>query len=197
MKLASTFALSALVCTVLACNHPDWIASSGTHSITDEDASELNPKQDAEKFPDAWVGTWEGELSVLKNLEVVQTVGAELTIALLDDGSGYEWTTRYLGDTKITKSYKLIAIDAEKGHYQIDEGPVQLDSYYANGTLRGWFQIGKTLIYSQYEMVGDKLVFELISGASNVDREGQDPETGGTVTSLPIDAFQRIELQRK
>lgn len=147
-------------------------------------------------FPESWVGEWKGELSIFRGKEVAQTVGVEMKIKELEDGTGFEWTTRYLDERKTVKPYKLLVLDETAGHYQLDEGPIKLDSYFANGTLRSWFKSGEVLIYSQYELVGEHLVFELISGKAVSESDGADPESGSKVDSLPINGFQRMVLIR-
>jgi hypothetical protein len=99
------------------------------------------------------------------------------------------------------RDYELVAVNPERGHYQIDEkNTIYLDSYYRSGYFTSMFRVQNAYILTSYLKQGDDLIFEIISGSGtntmlsgNSKVEGQDiPE----VTSYLINGRQKALLKR-
>ena len=100
------------------------------------------------QFPLDWIGHYEGPLSVIDIHGDTQRVEMKLTIGPPDDLGMYTWTIQY-GD-KDKRYYGLEAINAEKGHYRIDEyNSIKLDAFLKGNNLITNFSIlSRNITYS-------------------------------------------------
>ncbi len=154
-------------------------------------------------FPAAWSGDWAGTLEIFNATGKLQELPMELHIHALDTvPAAYTFQIVY-GEDKVTgaRPYELVTVDAAKGLYLMDEkNSIKMEAYYINGKLIQWFEVEGTLLYSTTELVGEELLWEIISGSSTpVSTTGNqtvDGEEIPPVKTYPIGAMQRARLRR-
>lgn len=139
------------------------------------------------EFPAAWSGEWEGELSIYRGPQKVDSLPMELHILPIDTLDRYSWTIIY-GEDKVKgrRSYSLMVIDAETGHYAIDEhNSIILDAYLNAGKFYSCFSIDKSMVVSITELVGDSLTYEFLSGNLDPVRvSGDTVHQGDTIPAV-------------
>lgn len=173
--------------------------------VAKEDLTSLSKEKIAdttEKFPDTWLGNWKGTLNIYNEKGLAQAIPMELEMAKIEDSENYIWAIIYGEDKeKGRRSYELKIVDAEKGVYVIDEkNSIELESYLLGNKLYNRFLVAESLLLCTYEKVGDKMIFEVISGkneaVSTTGGEVVDGEEIPEVKTYPIIVSQRAELKR-
>ena len=155
-------------------------------------------------FPNSWVGDWSGQLEIFNATGKLQELPMELHIHLLDTvPNAYTFQIVY-GEDKITgnRPYELITLDAAKGLYLMDEkNSIKMEAYYLNGKLVQWFEVEGTLLFTTTELVGEELLWEIVSGSSTpvstTGNETVDGEEIPPVRTYPVGAMQRARLRRE
>lgn len=154
-------------------------------------------------FPASWVGDWRGQLEIFNAKGKMQELPMELHIHPLDSvPGGYSFEIVY-GEDRVTgaRPYELLTVDAEKGLYLMDEkNSIKMEAYYINGKLIQCFEVQGTLLFTSTELVGNELVWEIISGNSDpISTTGDkvvDGEEIPPVKTYPMGAMQRARLRR-
>jgi len=168
-----------------------------------EKAQMVKKAMDTLTFPDSWLGIWAGELEIYRENKLQQKLPMELELLESDSSENYIWAIIY-GEDKIAgrRPYELEILDTEKGHYRVDEkNTIKLESYLFGNKLYNWFAVMNSMILCTYELDGDELLFEIVSGSTepvsitgNQKYEGEDiPE----VKTYPVAVTQRAVLRRK
>lgn len=167
-----------------------------------QDPEIISPKEPL-SFPDGWVGIWKGELNIFNQNGFQQSLLMQLHIQPLDSLGQYSWTIIYGTDLEAgSRPYVLNTIDAEKGHYEIDErNSIAMEAYFLHDKLFNRFTVMDNLLLSSTEMRDGQLVFEIISGslvaASQTGDTVVDGEKIPPVATLPVTVLQRAVLTRE
>jgi len=100
-----------------------------------------------------WAGQWQGSCTIAPAYRGVSSISATLTIAPAGNGR-YAWRTVYEENAamqRVVKDYELVAVDAAKGRYVLDEkNGLKLDAYLAARALHVYFRIGGSRIPTIY-----------------------------------------------
>ena len=133
-------------------------------------------------FPNIWSGTYQGTLDIYTDKGLQQSVAMELEIAG-------------------RRSYELITIDSEKGHYQIDEkNSIILDAYLRGNIFVSRFSVMGNLLDCTYEKLEDEIIFTIVMGkeAGLIDTGGGviNGDTIPSVQPFSIGVVQRGKLKR-
>lgn len=146
----------------------------------------------ADPFPTLCEGTWQGTMNIWSHGRLMDSVKIKLTILpLLDERASYSWKTEYLSETNpMVKDYIIYQKEGSIYEYIIDEGDgVLLTNYIYDSKMYNLFKVGKTWLTSSYEFLGDRLIFEVTSGAkSKLKSKG--------VVNYTFDFLQRAVLRR-
>ena len=155
-------------------------------------------------FPEDWLGDWEGELSIYRGNELMQSIPMQMHIQRTADSTRIDWSTTYTSDKgPIEKPYQLQTVDPEKGQYLIDElNSIRLESYlFAGQKLVSWYDVQGSRILATHELQGERLVFEIIAGSTEAvsvsGGTGEGDEKIPEVITYPIKVLQRAVLTRK
>src|SRR5262245_28004945 len=101
-------------------------------------------------------GSWRGTCAITPEHEGVSSFGAELIVEPGKRDDRLSWTIVYHLRGTETRAYELIAVDAAKGHYVVDEkNGLMLDAYFAGGVLYSTFAIGEGVIAASYQVLSD------------------------------------------
>lgn len=126
-------------------------------------------------FPKEFIGVWEGKMQIYKNGEIKDSVNTRQTIAESSEPDTWIWRTDYFSklDT-IVKDYLLKVIDKEKNHYAIDEQDgISLDCVLHQNKLFSSFSVQGNILTTSYQIIEDKLVFEVIMAYKVESEKGQ------------------------
>lgn len=135
-------------------------------------------------------GEWSGLLLISNQGQITDSVEVLLTVEPLENSQGYTWKTEYLSkEYPIIKDYQLIPSDTLENVYVLDEqNEIYLYQYLHGNKLYSQFEVQGSQLSSSYELVDDRLIFEVISGKKlNV--------TNG-VTNFAVTNVQRAVLER-
>jgi hypothetical protein len=154
-------------------------------------------------FPSTWVGDWSGKLEIFNVTGKLQELPMELHIHPLDTvPEAFTFAIVY-GEDKVAglRAYELVTVDAAKGRYLMDEkNSIKMEAYYVNGKLVQWFEVEGTLLYTTTELVGEELLWEIVSGsATPVSTTGNETVNGEEippVKTFPVSVIQRARLRR-
>ncbi|GAB4127429.1 MAG: hypothetical protein OHK0045_19880 [Raineya sp.] len=122
-----------------------------------------------------WLGIWKGNLQIYSLEGKKQVIPMELHILPTDTAGRYTWKILY---DKSPRNYTLIAQDASKGLYLIDEknGIILENQLFAN-TFFGCFEVMGNLLTSTYRLEGKQLIFEIFSmSKKKLQKTGNIPE---------------------
>ena len=153
------------------------------------------------EFPKDYIGNWSGILQIYKGTGKVQEVPMQLNIQPLKDSAGtqYSWEIIYGEKAKDHRPYRLVPVDAAKGHWLVDENDgIQLDCFYLGGTLFSTFAVEGNLLTSMDRLENGKLYYEITSTKTKPFKT-----TGGlSKDSPPVDSYnipttQKAVLTRK
>ena len=154
-----------------------------------------------EKFPEAWVGNWSGELFIYNTKGLKQKIPMGLEIQPTAKKEVFTWALIYGEDKeKGRRSYELNIKDVEKGRYVIDEkNSILLDCYLYHNKLYSRFRVMDNVLLCTYEKQGDQIIFEVISGnqkaVSTTGGEKVEGEDIPEVKSFDIIVSQRAVLK--
>jgi hypothetical protein len=157
-----------------------------------------DPVQTDFAFPGDWTGRWYGTVHSDGAGEIAP-FDMELHVEPIDGSENHTWTIVYvLPDARQERMYELEVVDAEAGHYRVDEkNSIVIDCYVAANALHCQFSVGAAMITVRYIREGKNLVFDLLS-----NRFDPAIETGGVdgvpvVSAYPLMATQRAALERR
>ncbi|MEM9991458.1 MAG: hypothetical protein AAF738_06805, partial [Bacteroidota bacterium] len=152
--------------------------------------SVLNAQSDTLDFPADWVGEWKGALHIYTGAGLQQTVDMELHILPIDTSTAYTWTIIY-GEDKVAgqRPYQLKTVDAQKGHYRVDEqNSILLDAYLLGGKLFERFSVMGNLLLATTEVRDETMYYEIVSGTeTSIQTTGDTVVKGDTIP--PVAAF--------
>ncbi len=150
------------------------------------------------KISEDWLGVWKGKMSLYSASGVSQVIDNEIHIQKI---SPQRWTWKIVyddGKNRQERAYELLASNADKGKYQIDEkNSIVLDAQWSDNTLLCVFKVEKSQIFTTYRLLNHTLYFENV-----MVRSDQPKTTGGQgevpkVDSFPIRSFQRGILKKQ
>lgn len=167
-------------------------------------ASDKKASHELPKFPQDWLGIWEGDLYIYTAKGVVDTLPMALNHAVKND-SVYAWEIIYnkgIAGKEETRAYELHTVNAAKGHYFVDEKDgILLDSYVRGNALISRFEVMGSLLESVERIEDDKLIFEIFSGNNLAIRTSGDTiigkDTIPAVKSFSISVMQRAVLHKR
>lgn len=153
-------------------------------------------------FPAAWQGKWAGTLEIFNQKGKVQSLPMELHLLPKGAAGAFTWTIIY-GEDKVAgaRNYELLPLDTAKGWYLLDEkNTIRMEAYLLDGKLFQWFEVQGNLLYTSTELVGEELIWEIISGSTTpVSTTGGQPFEGeeiSPVKTFPVAVLQRARLRR-
>ena len=117
----------------------------------------------SKKFPQDWLGYWEGELNIYNHTGRTMTIPMALDNATTDNDSIWTWAIIYGEDTiSGRRDYELNIVDVSKGHYVVDEkNSIFLDAFLLDNSLVSTFNVGGSIIQSSYELDGNEMLFSI------------------------------------
>lgn len=129
-----------------------------------------------------WYGKWVGQMEIVSPGRANVTVPMSLEIVPADSGWRYVITYNAGTDKPDRRDYKLVAIDAAKGHYAIDENNgIILDAYLLGNCLFTHFAVMENGIISRVCMESaGTLHYEIISGKTTPVRVSGGNQHQGT-----------------
>jgi len=147
-------------------------------------------------FPSSWQGDWAGELQIYNTKGLQQSIPMQLLIQAIDNTGDYTFTIIYgLDVEKGKRSYILKTIDAEKGHYMIDEqNSIAIDAYLLGDKLVQRFEVMGNLLETFIEKRGNTLVWEIFSGKMHSTTTGNTVHKGDTIP--PVEAYPMTVYQK-
>ncbi|MCX6218993.1 hypothetical protein [Spirosoma sp.] len=142
-------------------------------------------------FADACVGTWTGTMHIYSKGTLKDSVPVRLTVTVAEPRKAWAWKTEYLSSKMpVVKDYTLRLKDAAKHEYVTDEGDgVVLADYLFGNKLYSVFETQGIVLTSTYELLGDRLIFEVTSGK-------KQPEPSQGVTNYSVDNLQRVVFKK-
>jgi len=151
-------------------------------------------------FPLEWIGLYEGELLVFNETKDTNIVQMKLEVRSPNAEGYYPWTIQY-GESDI-RAYGLEVINADKGHYIIDEfNSIKLDSYLRDNHFISHFNVMNSDLLVDYERVNGGIVVNLyFSQAQPVSLTGSEiigKDTIPEVKSFKVPVFQKAFLKKQ
>ncbi len=122
----------------------------------------------------------------------------ELHVHPIEGSDRWTWTIVYgEGEKRAPREYELLALDPEKGLYEVDEkNGILLKGYVIHNAFYGLFSVQGSLILDKYERKGDALEFEIISGQLGQGRMSGDTVLTGNDTIPPVMDYPLRVMQR-
>ncbi|GAB3024668.1 hypothetical protein [Spirosoma pulveris] len=142
-------------------------------------------------FADACVGTWTGTMHIYSKGVLKDSVPVRLTITVAEPKKAWHWKTEYMSvKMPVVKDYTLRLKDAAKHEYVTDEGDgLVLADYLFGNKLYSVFETQGIVLTSTYELIGDRLIFDVTSGK-------KQPEPSQGVTNYSVDNLQRVVFSK-
>lgn len=143
------------------------------------------------QIPTKWFGEWKGTMYMLKNGKLTDSVMVSLTIKPIEENKSYTWKMQYHSEKMpMTKDYKLVVKDAEKGIFLTDEGGgVELQDYLFQDKFYSVFEVQNTMLTATYEYRNNEIIFEVTSGKkTNTVAEG--------VTNFSVNFLQKAIFKK-
>jgi hypothetical protein len=153
-------------------------------------------------FPAAWSGEWKGTLELFIPSGKVQELPMEVHILPVEGSANFTWTLIYGEDKEAGKrAYELQTLDAAKGKYLIDEkNSILIEAYLLGGKFFQCFEVQGNLLYTSAELVGEELIWEILSGSLDpVSITGGQILAGEeipNVKAFPLKVMQRARLRK-
>lgn len=156
----------------------------------------LFPQQPEKKFPEAYFGSYKGDL-LIKGAQIERTISMEFHMKATDSIGKYQYQLVYIVDGKRQeRNYNLITKDALKGEYTIDENNgIILSARQFDNRLYSFFEVQGSLIFTLEEFYDNYMIFEVIASnkkekVESVGAEEDNPE----VFAYPVTVSQRAKL---
>ena len=184
---------SYMLCFVAVCAAACIFASCGAKTAQ---KTAVQPQ-----FPKDFVGNWSGVLQIYTSQGKKQEVPMQLNIQPLKDSAStqYSWEIIYGEKAKDHRPYRLVPVEADKGHWLVDENDgIQLDCFYIGNTLYSQFAVQGSYLTCTDRLEGNKLYYEITTAKVKPLKT-----TGGTsADSPPVDSYsvpatQKAVLTRK
>jgi hypothetical protein len=154
----------------------------------------------AQKFPDGFIGNWEGELVWYQpGKKEPQKVATQLRIQPADTPNHFTWQIIYGKETEDNRAYVLKPVDTARGHWVIDErNGIILDQYWLGGKFCSAFTVGGTSITDCYWVEGEKMMIEFLAFSSQpINTTGGNEKEIPAVNSYGIKNYQKAVLTPK
>ena len=152
----------------------------------------LSPGCRAQKsFPEKCLGVWKGQMLIYKDGFIKDSVKVVLKITKSEEQNTFGWKTSYLSDkTPMVKDYQMRLSESGKNIYILDEGDgIELHDYLFGNKLYSVFETNDILLTSSYELLDDKLIFEVTSGKKADLAEG--------IRNYSVNYLQRVIFKRE
>jgi hypothetical protein len=173
-----------------------FVASSGCSGAKTAAKTATIPQ-----FPKDYIGNWSGVLEIYNSAGKVQEVPMQLNIQPLKDSAStqYSWEIIYGEKGKDHRPYRLVPVDADKGHWLVDENDgIQLDCFYLGGTLYSQFSVQGNMLTCTDRLEGDKLFYEITTSKTKaLKTTGGTSEESPAVDSYKVPTTQKAVLTRK
>lgn len=142
------------------------------------------------------VGDWQGTLQIFQpGKDKPHEVLMKLNIASIKGTEGFTYQIIYPGQAP--RNYKLLPIDAPKGHWQIDEqNGIKVDCFWNGSGFTSCFSVQGTMLITSKELQGDKLVWSLSSFETKVLSNSGGVEGAPTVTTQRLLSSQKAVMSR-
>lgn len=154
-------------------------------------------------FPASWSGNWAGTLQIYQPNGIAQSIPMGLEIHPLDTSSEgrYQFGMIYQTKEKDWRPYELVPVNPQRGIWRVDEkNSISMESYLYGNKLLCWFVVEGSRVLCTYELVGEELIFEVMSGletaVSTTGNTVQGTENIPEVKTYPFNGFQRGILKR-
>lgn len=154
------------------------------------------------KFPDDWLGKYQGNLELF-NAEKGKTMELPMTVIIseTDTANRWHWYSKVLyNGNEIIKDYALFRHDSmPKNHFIMDENNgILLDRVLNDDAFYDYFEVGNLGLYGITRKVGDNIHFEIasfpLSSKTYSTYQGQEFEVD-TVTSFKVINTQKVLLK--
>jgi len=111
-------------------------------------------------FPEDWKGHWEGDLEIWSVDSVLQNVRMQL---IIEGEEKVSWNIVYGEDELDNRKYFLRAVNAQAGHYIIDEmDGIELDCYVKGNKLISGFDVQGSFLSITEELTNEGLLYEVV-----------------------------------
>lgn len=161
-------------------------------------APNTNTEEKIYKFPEEWVGEWEGQLKIYNAKG--KTTEIYMGLKLLPLGyDKYTFVITYgAGEEKQERIYEIYPKDTAVGHYMVDEKNfIVLDNFLLGNTLYSRFEVMGNLLSTSYERGNGTITFEVIFGSVEPINETGGVDSIPKVNSYKIGVAQKAILTRK
>lgn len=137
------------------------------------------------------IGQWQGTMYIYSAGKLRDSVNVELTVAKTNTLNVWTWKTDYKSEKMpIVKDYKMKLSETKPNCYITDEGDgIELENYLFNNKLYNVFETEGIMLTSSYELLNDKLIFEVTSGKKTSPDSAQ-------VTNFSVSGLQRVIFSR-
>ena len=142
------------------------------------------------EFPEKCLGIWKGNMKIYTECKLVDSVDVMLTVTNTESSNVFGWKTEYLSEKyPVVKDYKMRCPAEGNNLYTIDEGDgIELNEYLFDNKLYSIFETSGFLLTSTYELIDDKIIFEVTSGAKL--------KSCGEVINYSVRNLQRVVFRR-
>lgn len=150
-------------------------------------------------FPLEWIGHYEGALTIHGVGTDTTLVDMQLTIGSPDATGHYPWVLQYGSTDK--RYYGLEVINAEKGHYLIDEyNSIKLDAYLRGNHFISRFEVNNNDLIFHYEKVAAGIKISVYASSANpISETGGEiiaTDTIPKVNAFPMYGYQKAFLKK-
>ena len=158
----------------------------------------VNTEDKIYKFPEDWVGEWEGQLNIYNAKGKTMDLYMGLNILPIE-GEKHTFTIIYgEGEKAQERKYEIFPKDTALDHYMVDEkNSIILDDFLLGNTLYSRFEVMDNLLLASYERGNGTITFEVISGSVNPMNETGGLDSIPIVRSYEIGVAQKAVLKRK
>lgn len=165
-------------------------------TITEE--VKANREDKIYKFPEEWIGKWEGQLNIYNAKGKTMDLHMGLNILPIE-GDKYTFTIIYgEGEKAQERKYEIFPKDTALGHYMVDEkNSIILDDFLLGNTLYSRFEVTNNLLLASYERGEGTITFEVISGSVEPMNETGGLDSIPKVNSYKIGVAQKAVLKRQ
>lgn len=144
-------------------------------------------------LPSEWNGFWKGACTTTyaDGQKLSYTMG--LRIAPIEGRNANRWTITYKSsEMNQTRSYEILAVDAENGYFQIDErNSILLDTYLIGDTLHSRFEVEGKNLESTYRVTSSSIEVTMISSSTK-----PKTKSGGENGTSEVVSFEHLSVQR-
>lgn len=156
----------------------------------------LSAQSDALQFPQDFFGIYKGNLKIT-NSKGTQTIPMEFHLRATDSVGKYVYTLVYgKSEARQERLYNLIAKNAEKGDYVVDENNgIVLNVKCVGNTLYSLFEVQGNILTTRESFYKDHMDFEItFASKSNAVTSGTTGEDTVEAIAYPITVVQRAKL---